>query len=63
VIEEAAGEWIKSLLDLPREASFAFTTGCQLAHMTSLAAARYASTSHLTAASPSFAIAMRIALR
>jgi glutamate/tyrosine decarboxylase-like PLP-dependent enzyme len=42
VIEEAAGEWIKSLLDLPREASFAFTTGCQLAHMTSLAAARYA---------------------
>jgi hypothetical protein len=42
VIEEAAGEWIKSLLDLPREASFAFTTGCQLAHVTSLAAARYA---------------------
>ena len=42
VIEEAAGEWVKSLLDLPREASFAFTTGCQLAHMTSLAAARYA---------------------
>ncbi|WP_300759295.1 aminotransferase class V-fold PLP-dependent enzyme [Janthinobacterium sp.] len=42
VIEEVAGEWIKSLLDLPREASFAFTTGCQLAHMTSLAAARYA---------------------
>ena len=34
VIEEVAGEWIKELLDLPREASFAFTTGCQLAHMT-----------------------------
>ncbi len=41
VIEEVAGEWIKSLFDLPREASFGFTTGCQLAHMTSLAAARH----------------------
>lgn len=40
VIEEIAGEWIKELLDLPRDASFAFTTGCQLAHMTCLAAAR-----------------------
>jgi len=26
VIEEAAGEWIKELLNLPRDASFAFTT-------------------------------------
>ncbi len=42
VIEEVAGEWIKELLDLPREASFAFTTGCQLAHLTGLAAARHA---------------------
>lgn len=42
VIEEIAGEWMKELLDLPREASFAFTTGCQMAHMTALAAARYA---------------------
>jgi glutamate/tyrosine decarboxylase-like PLP-dependent enzyme len=42
VIEEVAGEWIKELLGLPREASFAFTTGCQLAHMTGLAAARHA---------------------
>lgn len=42
VIEEVAGEWIKDLLGLPREASFAFTTGCQLAHMTGLAAARHA---------------------
>jgi len=41
VIEEVAGEWMKDLLDLPREASFAFTTGCQLAHMTGLAAARH----------------------
>lgn len=40
VVEEIAGEWIKELLDLPRESSFAFTTGCQLAHFTCLAAAR-----------------------
>ena len=42
VIEEVAGEWLKELFDLPREASVAFTTGCQLAHMTGLAAARHA---------------------
>lgn len=42
VVEEIAGEWIKELLDLPRESSFAFTTGCQLAHFTCLAAARAA---------------------
>ena len=42
IIEEVAGEWLKQLFDLPREASFAFTTGCQMAHMTALAAARYA---------------------
>ncbi len=41
VIEETAGAWILELLDLPREASFAFTTGCQSAHVTSLAAARH----------------------
>jgi glutamate/tyrosine decarboxylase-like PLP-dependent enzyme len=42
VIEEVAGEWIKELLDLPRDSAFAFTTGCQLAHVTALAAARFA---------------------
>jgi glutamate/tyrosine decarboxylase-like PLP-dependent enzyme len=42
VIRQMAGEWIKELFDLPRMASFAFTTGCQLAHMTGLAAARHA---------------------
>lgn len=42
VVEEVAGAWIKELLDLPRDASFAFTTGCQMAHMTGLAAARHA---------------------
>lgn len=42
VVEEVAGAWVKEVLDLPREASFAFTTGCQMAHMTGLAAARHA---------------------
>lgn len=42
VVEEVAGAWLLELLDLPRDASFAFTTGCQLAHFTCLAAARYA---------------------
>ena len=42
VVEEVAGAWIKELLDLPREASFAFTTGCQMAHFTCLASARHA---------------------
>jgi glutamate/tyrosine decarboxylase-like PLP-dependent enzyme len=41
-VEEVAGAWIKEVLDLPREASFAFTTGCQMAHVTCLAAARHA---------------------
>jgi glutamate/tyrosine decarboxylase-like PLP-dependent enzyme len=42
VVEEVAGDWLKDVLGLPSEASFAFTTGCQLAHMTCLAAARHA---------------------
>ena len=33
---------MKDVLDLPRDASFAFTTGCQKAHLTCLAAARHA---------------------
>ena len=41
-VEVIAGAWMKELLDLPATASFAFTTGCQLAHFTSLAAARHA---------------------
>lgn len=40
VIEEIAGEWVKELLGLPQEASFAFTSGAQMAHATALAAAR-----------------------
>jgi len=42
VAEEVAGGWLKELLGLPAEASFAFVTGCQMAHTTCLAAARHA---------------------
>lgn len=40
VIEETAGRWVAELLGIPATASFAFTTGCQMAHVTCLAAAR-----------------------
>jgi glutamate/tyrosine decarboxylase-like PLP-dependent enzyme len=40
VVEDIAAEWIKELLRLPAEASVAFVTGCQMAHVTCLAAAR-----------------------
>jgi glutamate/tyrosine decarboxylase-like PLP-dependent enzyme len=42
VVEEISGTWVKEILGLPPEASFAFTTGCQMAHFTCLAAARHA---------------------
>lgn len=42
VVEEIAGAWIKDVLDLPRDATFPFTTGCQMAHFTCLASARHA---------------------
>lgn len=41
ITEEVAGRWIKELLELPEEASFALVTGCQAAHLTALAAARH----------------------
>ncbi|HEU5490316.1 MAG TPA: aminotransferase class V-fold PLP-dependent enzyme [Gaiellaceae bacterium] len=41
VCEQVAGEWLKDLLGLPETASFAFVTGCQMAHVTCLAAARH----------------------
>ena len=41
VIEEVCGAWIKELLGLPTGASFALTSGCQMAHITALAAARH----------------------
>ena len=37
-----AGAWLKQLLGLPESASFAFTSGSQMAHVTCLAAARQA---------------------
>ena len=42
VVEEVAGGWLKDILGLPAAASFAFVTGCQMAHTTCLAAARHA---------------------
>jgi glutamate/tyrosine decarboxylase-like PLP-dependent enzyme len=41
VVEEVAGEWLKDLFGLPKSASFALVTGCQMAHVTALAAARH----------------------
>jgi glutamate/tyrosine decarboxylase-like PLP-dependent enzyme len=40
VAENTAGAWVKDLLGIPEDASFAFVTGCQTAHFTCLAAAR-----------------------
>jgi glutamate/tyrosine decarboxylase-like PLP-dependent enzyme len=47
IAEEVAGAWLKELLGLPAHASTAFVTGCQMAHVTALAAARH----HILAAS------------
>src|SRR5206468_495452 len=41
VVEEVAGRWAKELLGLPAHASFAFVTGCQMAHATALVVARH----------------------
>jgi glutamate/tyrosine decarboxylase-like PLP-dependent enzyme len=41
VVEEVAGAWLKDILGLPAHASFALVTGCQMAHVTCLAAARH----------------------
>lgn len=41
VIEDVVGEWLKEILGLPQQASYAFVTGCQMAHFTALAAARH----------------------
>jgi len=40
VVEEVAGKWLLDLVRLPPDASFGFTTGCQMAHFTALSAAR-----------------------
>ena len=41
-LEVVAGRWLLELLGLPAHSSFAFVTGCQMAHVTCLAAARHA---------------------
>jgi glutamate/tyrosine decarboxylase-like PLP-dependent enzyme len=42
VVEEVVGKWLKELLRVPAGASFALVTGCQMAHVTCLLAARHA---------------------
>ena len=46
VVEEIVGEWLKEILCLPPSASFALVTGCQMAHVTCLAAARHSLLAH-----------------
>jgi glutamate/tyrosine decarboxylase-like PLP-dependent enzyme len=41
VAEEVACEWLLDLLGLPEDAGVGLTTGCQMAHLTCLAAARH----------------------
>ena len=41
-MEDVAGRWLLDVLGLPAGASFGFVTGCQMAHVTALAAARHA---------------------
>ncbi len=41
VVEEVAGAWLGQLLGLPDGAGFGLVTGCQMAHVTALAAARH----------------------
>lgn len=42
VVEEVCGAWLKALLGVPAKSSFALVTGCQMAHVTCLNAARHA---------------------
>src|SRR5690242_5999686 len=42
IVEEVCGQWLLELLGLPATSSFALVTGCQMAHVTCLAAARNA---------------------
>jgi glutamate/tyrosine decarboxylase-like PLP-dependent enzyme len=41
IAEEAVGAWLADLLGLPPGVSFGITTGCEMAHVTCLAAARH----------------------
>jgi glutamate/tyrosine decarboxylase-like PLP-dependent enzyme len=40
-LETVTGRWVLDILGLPAHCSFAFVTGCQMAHVTALAAARH----------------------
>ncbi len=42
VVEEVAAGWLVDIFELPPQTSVGFVTGCQMAHMTCLAAARHA---------------------
>jgi glutamate/tyrosine decarboxylase-like PLP-dependent enzyme len=42
VAEAVAADWLRELLDLPPGCAIGFVTGCQMAHVTCLAAARHA---------------------
>jgi glutamate/tyrosine decarboxylase-like PLP-dependent enzyme len=41
VVEEVVTDWLRELLGLPQHVSAAYVTGCQIAHVTALAAARH----------------------
>ena len=41
VVEEVTGAWLAELLGLPAGVGFGLVTGCQMAHVTALAAARH----------------------
>jgi glutamate/tyrosine decarboxylase-like PLP-dependent enzyme len=41
VVEEVAGAWLAELLGMPAGVGFGLVTGCQMAHVTALAAARH----------------------
>jgi glutamate/tyrosine decarboxylase-like PLP-dependent enzyme len=41
VVEEVAGAWLAQLLGMPPGVGFGLVTGCQMAHVTALAAARH----------------------
>jgi glutamate/tyrosine decarboxylase-like PLP-dependent enzyme len=41
VLEEITADWLLDLFDLPRESGVGFVTGCQMANLTCLAAARH----------------------
>jgi glutamate/tyrosine decarboxylase-like PLP-dependent enzyme len=59
VVEEVVLEWLRELLLLPAGVSAGFVTGCQMAHMTALAAARHLPRGRREAARPASVPARR----